>query len=243
MFERTSYQSQLSRFAGAPVIKVLTGMRRVGKSTLLRLFRDQLLSQGIPLDRIIYIDMERFEFASIRNAVDLHGYVTSRRQTPDTTGAVTAPDTHYLFIDEVQEITEWERAVNSLLNEGGFDIYLTGSNANLLSSELATLLTGRYVEMPVYPLSFREFAVFHSALPDAMLFSEFLKQGGMPGIHHIRGDSETTRQYLSSLADSIILKDIVTGTPSGTSTCCDGSFDSSPTTRATSFQRKRSPTS
>ena len=203
MFERKIYQARLARFAGTPVIKVLTGMRRVGKSTVMRLFRDQLTAGGVTGEQIVFIDMELMEFAFIRDAADLHAYVTARRL------AGTANKPQYLFIDEVQEINGWEKAVNSILNEGGFDIYLTGSNANLLSSELATLLTGRYVEIPVYPLSFREYARFRNADPDDTLFGEYLRRGGMPGIHRMEQDDETIRQYLVSLTDSIILKDIV----------------------------------
>ena len=204
MYERKFYQEQVTRFAGTPLIKVLTGMRRVGKSTVMRLFRDDLIKSGVTPERIIFIDMELLEFAAIRTETDLHTFVTDRRPKKKK-GA----EPQYLFIDEVQEIEGWERAVNSLLNEGGIDIYLTGSNANLLSSELASLLTGRYIEIPVYPLSLHEYALFRGAEPDEKLFDEFLRRGGMPGIHHMEQDDETIRQYLGSLIDSIILKDIV----------------------------------
>jgi predicted AAA+ superfamily ATPase len=204
MYERKLYQDQLARFAGTPVIKVLTGMRRVGKSTVMRMFREQLAAGGASPEQLVFVDMELLEFASIKNAADLHAFVTEKRQK-----GKSSRKPQYLFIDEVQEIEDWEKAINSILNEGGFDIYLTGSNANLLSGELATLLTGRYVEIPVYPLSFGEYAFFRNALPDEGLFDEYMRRGGMPGIHHMDQDDETIRQYLGSLADSIILKDIV----------------------------------
>lgn len=202
MYKRKTYQEQISRFKSAPLIKVLTGMRRAGKSTIMQLYRDDLIANGVTPEQIIYIDMERIEFASIKDEKDLHAFVSEKRFKKKKAQ-------QYLFIDEVQEISSWEKAVNSILNEGNIDIYITGSNAHLLSTELATLLTGRYIEIPVYPLSYAEYALFKKARPDEKLFDEFLRRGGMPGIHHMEQDDEMIRQYLGSLVDSIILKDIV----------------------------------
>ncbi len=201
MYNRKIYDTQLSKLKGLPLVKVLTGIRRVGKSTILRMFRDRLLQDGTPPDDILYLDMERMEFANILDAAALHQLAASRLAHNGRP--------RFLFIDEVQQIAGWERAINSLLNEGGIDIYLTGSNASLLSSELASLLTGRYVEIPVYPLSFAEYATFRGVPADTALFQEFLIRGGMPGLHMMTNDEEVIRQYLGSLIDSVVLKDVV----------------------------------
>lgn len=204
MYERKIYQKQLSRFKGVPLVKVLTGIRRVGKSTVMRMFRENLIREGTDAGDVLFIDMERMEFADIRTGENLYDFVRTRLPGEQVRGS-----RKFLFIDEIQIVTAWERAIQSLLNEGDFDIYITGSNANLLSSELATLLTGRYVEIPVYPLSFGEYSQFRGAEPDEILFGEFLRLGGMPGIHHMELDEDVVRQYLGSLVDSIILKDVV----------------------------------
>lgn len=204
MYERKYYLDALERLSGTPLIKVITGMRRVGKSTIMRLYMDRLVRQGTRTEQIIHLDFERIEFSGLRSAGELHRYISARRFPGRATD-----DRQFLFIDEVQEVVEWERAINSLLNEGGLDIWLTGSNAGLLSSELATLLTGRYVEIPVFPLSFAEYAVFRQAPPEELLFKEFMERGGMPGIHQLLPEGDTVRQYLVSLLDSILLRDVV----------------------------------
>jgi predicted AAA+ superfamily ATPase len=201
MYKRKTYQDQLARFAGAPIVKVVTGMRRVGKSTMLKLYREGLLAEGSAADHIIWVDMELQECWNIRDPADLLSFVKSRR--------VSDAGKHHLFIDEVQEIPGWEKAVAALLNEGWADIHISGSNARLLSSELATLLTGRYVEIPINPLSYAEYIQFRKAAPDEGVFHEYLVRGGMPGLHHMERDDETVRQYLSSLVDSIVLKDVI----------------------------------
>ncbi len=206
MYTRKGYQDQLMRFARTPFIKVLTGLRRVGKSTILRLFQADLMAQGVAPERFVSIDMERFEFAGLRTETDLHEYVLARLP------AHPSGEWSYLFIDEVQEIAQWEKAVNAFLNQGGIDIVITGSNSHLLSSELATLLTGRYVEIPVYPLTFSEFVGFGrqsgNDTPTDELFAQYLRQGGMPGLFHVDADEDLHRQVLGSLVDSVLLKDI-----------------------------------
>jgi predicted AAA+ superfamily ATPase len=204
MILRESYLRQIERVAGSPVVKVLTGMRRSGKSTILRMYKEKLEAAGMPPENIVYIDMERLDFSAISDAKDLQKYVIQKTEFSGHANHKIA-----LFVDEIQEIENWERAIASLLNKQIYDIFITGSNANLLSSELATKLTGRYVEIPVLPLTYAEYALFRATDPSDALFLEFIRRGGMPGIHHMEQDDETIRQYLESLVDSIVLKDIV----------------------------------
>ena len=145
MIIRTKYINTIRPFIQKPVIKVITGVRRCGKSTLLMQLMNELNILGVNQQQIIYINKELFEFDSIRSYSDLHNYIS---------GIVgNSKSNYYIFVDEIQEIDGWERAVNSFLASGKYDIYITGSNANLLSSEIATLLSGRYIEFKLYTLS------------------------------------------------------------------------------------------
>ncbi|MFP4376433.1 MAG: ATP-binding protein, partial [Spirochaetales bacterium] len=205
--ERPSYLREIESFIGAPVVKVLTGMRRVGKSSLLRLLIRYLTQRGVPHSQIVYINKESMEWDFIRSDTELFHYVNGQIDA--------APGKPYLFIDEVQEVSGWERVVNSLLADDRADITLTGSNADLLSSELATLIAGRYVEFPVFPLSYREFLLFRSARSGQTVedhpeeFRRFLRYGGLPGIHMLKLNDATVFPYLNALYGSIVLKDVV----------------------------------
>ncbi len=192
-------------FIDKPLIKVITGIRRSGKSTLLNQIADTLTTEGVSHEQIISINKELFEFDFIRNYADLHSFVSTKVKSKQ--------ERHYLFIDEVQEIDEWEKAINSFLAEGRYDIYISGSNARMLSSDLATLITGRYIEFKIFPFTFSEFyEIFklnqHSKIqPD--IFGQFLKYGGFPGLHYLLWEEEILRQYLASLYSTIVLKDLV----------------------------------
>ncbi|MFW6213376.1 MAG: ATP-binding protein [Spirochaetota bacterium] len=205
--ERPSYLREIESFIDAPVVKVLTGMRRVGKSSLLRLLIRYLTQRGVPHSQIVYINKESMEWDFIRSDTELFHYVNGQIDA--------APGKPYLFIDEVQEVSGWERVVNSLLADDRADITLTGSNADLLSSELATLIAGRYVEFPVFPLSYREFLLFRSARSGQTVedhpeeFRRFLRYGGLPGIHMLKLNDATVFPYLNALYGSIVLKDVV----------------------------------
>ncbi len=205
MIIRTLYLDKIRPFIGKPVIKVLTGIRRCGKSTLMHQLIVELQSGGIKSEQVIYINKELFEFDEIRDYKDLNNFVSSRSKSPKVK--------YYLFIDEIQEINEWERAINSLLTLKNYDIYVTGSNASLWSSELATLLSGRYVEFKMYTLTFPEFKQFASENNkrpvDGDLFNIFLKFGGFPGIHLFDWDENSIRQYLQSIYSTVLLKDVV----------------------------------
>jgi len=200
---RPIYIQAIEPWIGKPVVKILTGMRRVGKSMLMEQVRELLRSRGMEERRMVMLNMERLEFSHIRDFRDL------ARHIEDATTGLTG--TRILLIDEVQEIAGWERTVNSLFSEGNWDIYLTGSNAHMLSTELATLLAGRYVEFPVYALGLTEYLDFKGLGTGqaAEVLPEYLRLGGMPAIHQFGLHEPTVMQYLGSLFDTIILKDVV----------------------------------
>jgi uncharacterized protein len=205
MIERSNYLDMIRPFIGKPVIKAITGIRRCGKSTLMLQLINELQNNGVNPDQIIYINLELFEFDLIREYKNLHNYVTSKKGS--------SKKLFYLFVDEIQVINGWEKAINSLLAEKDFDLYITGSNARLLSSELATLLSGRYVEFRMYTLTYPEFRLLYSetnkieTAPD--YFNTFLKFGGFPGLHLLNWDENASRQYLQSVYSTILLKDVV----------------------------------
>lgn len=204
MFERNSYYQKIAPFIDKPVIKVISGIRRCGKSTFMKMLIEKLKVQGVAPQNLIYISKELLEFEFINDYRALYDYV--KKQLPKKKGA------KYLFIDEVQEITGWEKAVNSLLAENAADIYVTGSNSRMLSSELATLLTGRFVVIPMFTLSFKEFLLFrdkNSAQDMAQEFELYIKYGGFPGIHYLQLQDDVVFQYIASIFSTILLKDIV----------------------------------
>lgn len=204
MIERKWYIREISPFIDKPVIKVITGIRRCGKSTLLQQIIDLLQKRQIAKNHIIYINKELFEFDHIRDYKDLHTYITHK--SGEQKGK------YYVFIDEIQEIESWEKAVNSLLAERQYDIYITGSNASLLSSEIATLLSGRYVQFKMQTLVYSEFKALLAEKDrkrKASDFDLFLKYGGFPGIHHLEMDDMVVKQYLQSVYNTVLLKDII----------------------------------
>jgi predicted AAA+ superfamily ATPase len=200
---RKSYWNRIRPFVDKPVIKVITGMRRVGKSCFLKQIMKQLADDGVSEDNLIFVDKEDLSFSHLANAQDLHQYVVSRSN--ELEGMV------YLFVDEVQEIDGWEKAVASFAKTGGIDVYVTGSNAHMLSAELATLISGRYVEFPIYSLGFSEFLSFkgEDAASVDEEFRNYLRFGGMPALFHFEQSSEVIYQYDSAIFNTILLKDIV----------------------------------
>ena len=203
MYIRHLYLNKISPFINKPVIKVITGMRRVGKSYFIRQIIDKIKSQHIAEEQIIYINKELLDYDFIKTYQDLHQYVTDKFSQ--------IAGQKYLFIDEIQEILEWEKAVTSLFAQENIDIYITGSNAQLFSSELATLISGRYIEFPIYALGFQEFLQFRgdNRQDDDKEFLTYLKLGGFPAIHHFILDEELVYQYINSLYSTIVLKDII----------------------------------
>lgn len=207
MIKRELYLKKIRNFIDKPVIKVITGMRRSGKSMILKLISQEFLERGILSQNIIYINFESLMFSDLTEFKTLYNYIIEKSQT--LTGKV------YILLDEIQEVGHWEKAVNSFMVDLDCDIYITGSNANLLSSELATYIAGRYVEIKVYPLSFREYIDFakiqnpQNILSNEEYFEQYLQFGGLPGIHNFSYDKSNIYQYLSDIYSSILLKDVV----------------------------------
>lgn len=194
--------NQLHSFKDNKLIKVITGLRRSGKSTLLQMFRDELIKDGVAENQIQYINFELMKYDAVRNYKQLYELVVER---------INQDKKNYLFFDEIQQVIGWEKAVNSLTLEFDADVYVTGSNAYLLSSELATLISGRYVEIKILPLSFKEYYEFHRDEKKSKqeLFDEYLKFGGLPQLLSLPQDEKTLSAFLSSIYDTVILKDVI----------------------------------
>jgi predicted AAA+ superfamily ATPase len=175
----------------------------VGKSCFLRQLLAELESRNVPSRNVLLVDKESLDFDHVRNYADLNHLVSSWFKD--------VRDKKYLFVDEIQGILEWEKAIASFMNRGDIDIYITGSNAHLFSSEIATLISGRYIEFPIYSLGFLEFDLFRGTAGPSKddRFKEYLRYGGMPAIHHFDLNDEIVYQYISSIFDTILLKDIV----------------------------------
>lgn len=205
MIKRELYMSRIRPFIGSELIKVLTGIRRSGKSVMLDLIKDELMGSGVSADQLISINFENMSNANLCFAEALHEEVT--RRISEISGKA------YLFFDEIQEVVNWEKSVNSFRVEFDCDIYITGSNAKLLSGELATYLAGRYVEFVIYPFSFGEFSeLYHTVYPNSdssATFTTYLTDGGMPYLSNLRYAEQPSRQYLQDLYNSVVLKDIV----------------------------------
>jgi predicted AAA+ superfamily ATPase len=202
LIQRDEYIKDIENYIDKPIIKVLIGMRRVGKSAIIKLLIDKLLKKDIPASNIIYINKESLEFDEIKNYKDLYRYVLNYFKG--------VKNRKYIFIDEIQEIAEWEKTVNSFLADNYGDIIISGSNSKLLSSELATLLSGRYIEMPVYPLTFKEFLRFRLKKTDKETeFKNFLRYGGLPGIHLLPLNDDAVFVYLNSILNTVLYNDVI----------------------------------
>jgi predicted AAA+ superfamily ATPase len=204
MIKRDIYLDRIAPFIDKPVIKAITGIRRCGKSTFLKILMNEMERRGISPDNIIYINKDSLKFDFIRTYADLQSYVS---EVLDSNKGKK-----YLFIDEVQEIGQWERAVAGFFTDESADIYITGSNADLLASDLARLLTGRYIEIKMNTLVFSEFLTFRnkSIAEKDDEFALFMKYGGFPGIHRMEFTDEVISQYISAIYSTILLKDVVT---------------------------------
>ena len=204
MINRKYYLEKIQPYLGKPVVKTITGLRRVGKSVFVRQLIEHLRNQGIAPDNILYVDMESLGFDFIRTYNDLHKHVT--KMTDKVSGKI------YIFVDEIQDITEWERVVASWSGQPErYDVTITGSNSAMFSGELASKLTGRFIEFPVYPLSLKEFKEFYPEFDGRqVLFENYLRYGGMPGLRMLDElKDETALPFLRSIHDTIVLKDIV----------------------------------
>ena len=202
MIYRKEYMQRLKAFKDNKAIKIVTGLRRSGKSTLLEMFRDELLQSGVNPDQIQYINFELMKYDDVRNYKQLYDLVNKN---------MLSGKKNYLFFDEIQQVSGWEKAINSLSLEFDTDIYVTGSNAYLLSSELATLISGRYVEIKVLPLSFKEYYGYYHDTGKSReeLFNNYLKYGGLPQLLSLPQDEQTIGMFLSSIYDTVIMKDVL----------------------------------
>ena len=202
LIQREQYLAFLRRHKDQDVIKVVSGVRRCGKSTLFELFKQELLTSGVKANQIISINFEDLEFEPLHEYHALHEYIVERLilETP-----------MYVFLDEVQHVPQFEKVVGSLFIKPNVDIYITGSNAYFMSSDIATLLTGRYVQVEMLPLSFKE---FHSAysqqnLSDMDIYNLYIEHSSFPRLVHVK-DDESIDEYLESILNTVVLKDIVT---------------------------------
>jgi len=206
MIKRELYLNQLRDFIDKPFIKIISGLRRSGKSSIIMMLRDELLSIGIRESNIIYINFESFEYSEIDTANKLYNFVKAK---------IDNKQRYYILLDEIQEVVSWEKAVNSFLVDFNTDIYITGSNSRLLSSELATYLSGRYVEFQVHPLSFAESLLFKQKLTQKAVsnvyreFELFLRMGGFPALHTGEYTYETAYKVVFDIYSSAILRDTV----------------------------------
>lgn len=207
MIVRERYMRLIRDFMDKPVIKIITGMRRSGKSALLELTRQELLDRGVDRKNIIFINFESLRYEALRDYKALYAEII--KIAGQTEGRI------YVLLDEIQEVNTWEQVINSLRVDLDCDIYVTGSNAKLLSGELATLLAGRYVEIQVYPLDFDEYLAFaaenedEAKLSKREQFANFLRFGGLPGIHQLKWDEDRVMQYLHDIYNSVLLKDVI----------------------------------
>lgn len=206
MLKRDEYIKQIVPFIDKDVIKVLTGIRRSGKSVMLKLLMEELKNRGINENQFIYINFENLKYRNLKNYERLYDFILNKVDNKYKS--------YYIFLDEIQEVEEWEKCVNSLRvdEDFNFDIYITGSNAKLLSGELSTYLAGRYIEFVVYPFSFKEFFEImkekNKEIDLKEAFQDYVKFGGMPFLHNLDYNFEASMQYLQDLYASIILKDI-----------------------------------
>lgn len=205
MIRREQYMSRIRPFIGSDLVKVMTGIRRCGKSVMLELIKEELEGSGVSRDTFISINFEDMRYGHLLTAQALHSHILE--QSEHIQGKVR------LFFDEIQEVRDWEKCINSFRVELDCDIYITGSNAKLLSGELATYLGGRYVEFVIYPFSYGEFLELYRTIePDASparCMQRYLLSGGMPYLANLRYAEEPSRQYLTDLFNSVQLKDIL----------------------------------
>lgn len=197
MIRRETYINEINKVIGKQVIKVLLGMRRVGKSTLLLQIQEDLMKQGVEKEQIISFNFEWLEFEALKDYQALYNYIESNK---------VKGKKNYVFLDEIQEVEGFEKVVNSLNSKGDTEVFITGSNSKLLSGELATYLTGRFYTIEVLPLSYKE--ICDSFSKDEGDFLDYLRKGGMPGRFQFEED-RTAKNYLMDMYQSILLRDIV----------------------------------
>lgn len=205
LITREIYIQKIRPFIDKPFIKVITGIRRSGKSAILQILMDELYEKGVSAENIIYINFESMQFADIDTAQKLHLFISEK---------IKLTQRYYILLDEIQEVDKWEKAVNSFLVDFDCDVYITGSNSTLLSGELATYIAGRYLEINILPLSFGEFLDFRKELGEDITdpkarFVDYLRSGGFPSIHIFNYSAEQGDKIVSDIFASAMLRDVI----------------------------------
>ena len=204
MIYRKTYMDQIIPFIDTPFVKILTGVRRCGKSTVMEMIKEELQNRGVPEDAIIAYRFDSLEYEEIDTAGKLYKEIKAR--LPKDKKA-------YIFLDEVQEVKDWEKAVNSLLSDFGADVYVTGSNSRMMSSEISTYLTGRYVSFRIYPLSFAEYLTFRNNYAKSgdiyQKFARYVKMGGFPALQLQDYTLDSAYTVVRDIYNSTIFTDIV----------------------------------
>lgn len=203
MIDRPIYVDRIMKYLDTPFIKVLTGVRRCGKSTIMKLLMEKLIDKGIPAGRILHYQFDSLEHEEIKNAKALFSELKQR----------LSPERIYLFLDEIQEVSGWEKVVNSLMSDYNVDIYVTGSNSRMMSSEISTHLTGRYISFKIFPLSFAEYLTFHRtfSIPEdpRLELSNYIKLGGFPAVNLRTYSPDEAYNIVRDIYQSTIYTDIV----------------------------------
>lgn len=200
LIQRKEYLDKLIAFRDKQIIKVVTGIRRCGKSTLLEIYQNYLLEQGVQPEQIIAINFEDYDYEELTNGAKLHAYIKERLVKGKTT---------YIFLDEVHHVDDFAKVVDSLYIKKGVDLYITGSNAYMLSSEIATLISGRYVRIEMLPLSFKEYVESTGSESDlSRKYVDYLENSSFPYTLELAGQPKEIRDYLEGLFSTIVVKDI-----------------------------------
>ena len=199
--ERNNYLEKLMAFRDKHIIKIITGIRRCGKSTLMEIYQDALRSHGVAEEQIVAVNFEDFDFRALRQPEQLHAYIKERI----TPGKMT-----YVFLDEIQHVELWPEVIDSLFLRKELDLYLTGSNAYLLSSEIATMISGRYVELKMLPLSFGEYvSAMDDSQPLSRLYRSYIETTSFPYGLELQGQPKELRDYLEGIYNTVVVKDLV----------------------------------
>lgn len=200
---RPIYLNKLIEYKDKDIVKIVTGIRRCGKSTLLDLYEDYLRSSGVKAENILHMNMESLQHRELLNYLDFYDYVSNH---------IVKGEKNYLIFDELQAVTHWEKAIESFRLDFDVDIYITGSNAYLLSTEFSTLLSGRYVEIRMMPLSFAEFLTFYTFEPSVSMedkFQKYLQFGGMPILRQFDFNTARVNEVLEGIYSTVILRDVL----------------------------------
>ena len=201
LIQREEYLNKLIALKDKKIIKVVTGVRRCGKSKLLEMYRKRLLEQGVEEERIVSINFENLDFEDLTDYKKLHTYLKEHLLKDNMT---------YIFLDEIQNVEQFPKVVDSLYIKDNVDIYITGSNAHMLSSEIATLLSGRYIQIEMLPLSFKEYMISTGSMNDrGIKYVDYLQNSSFPYTLELEGQSDEIRSYLEGLYNTIVVKDII----------------------------------